>query len=81
MNKGSNQSRFKTITFSVRELADLLDVSESTVRNWIRVGRLLGDRIGKCYRVFKTDFARAFGLVPEELDLLTSRNEVKPHDR
>lgn len=58
---------------TVKEVADRMKVSETTVRGWIRDGALRAIEIGKGWRVADTDFevflrdhaTRARGDVPE----------------
>jgi excisionase family DNA binding protein len=47
------QDRYQT----VQELAERLDVSEATVRQWIRGGALRAIDIGKGWRIAETDLA------------------------
>ena len=47
------QDRYQT----VQELADRLEVSEATVRQWIRGGALRAIDIGKGWRIAETDLA------------------------
>lgn len=52
---------------TVQELADRLDVSEATVRHWIKSGELRAIDIGKGWRISDTDlelFLRARETTP-----------------
>ena len=42
--------------YSIEEVADALGVSQDTVRNRIKTGKLKARREGKLYRIRKTDF-------------------------
>ena len=44
---------------SVSEIAEILDVSQRTVRRWIDQGELIAHRLGRNVRVSETDL-RAF---------------------
>ena len=41
---------------TIKEVAEVLKVSQRTVRNWIDSGTLKASRFGLQYRVKKTDF-------------------------
>jgi excisionase family DNA binding protein len=59
------QDRYQT----VQELADRLEVSEATVRQWIRSGALRAIDIGKGWRIADTDlhaFLKARETVPRQ---------------
>lgn len=43
---------------TVQELAERLEVSEATVRNWIKSGTLRAIDIGKGWRISNTDLER-----------------------
>ena len=45
----------------VREIADLLGVSERTVRRWIAIGTLPSNKIGGARFVAKADLERLLG--------------------
>lgn len=47
--------------YSVREIAQRLGVSETTVRSWIQSGSLTAVRIGKLYKVKVSDFGEWLG--------------------
>lgn len=69
-------------TFRVSEVADLLDMSETTVRRKLRAGDLPGVKLDKSWRVSRADLARwwreqgggelyadaGFGEIPDEND-------------
>ena len=41
---------------TVGEVAEKLRVSEKTVRNWIRDGRLVAVRVGRQYRILRSEY-------------------------
>lgn len=56
---------------TVQELAERLEVAESTVRQWIKFGKLRAIDIGKGWRISDTDLERfliARETVPREKD-------------
>ncbi|MBO4210429.1 helix-turn-helix domain-containing protein [Micromonospora echinofusca] len=50
--------------YSVEQVADLLDLHVRTVRGYIRSGRLRATRIGKQYRITRSDLAALTGQQP-----------------
>ena len=44
--------------FTISEVAELLKVSDRTVRNWIEKGTIKAYRFGLVYRIKKSDFER-----------------------
>jgi len=67
--------------FSIRQIADILQLSRSLVYREIHSGRLRSHRFGKrCYRVSEDDLAvylkahASQGWVPERSSLQTSKN-------
>ena len=56
---------------TVADVADLLKVSDRTVRNWIEAGKLKGYRFGQAYRIKKADFEAFI----EESEIKTEKGE------
>ncbi len=54
----SGGSKLGTQWLSVEDIANELSVSIETVRNWIRKRRLIAYRVGRDYRVKKTDYEK-----------------------
>jgi len=46
--------------FSLKEVADILNVHSETVRRLIKVGKLKAAKIGKDYRISKPELERYF---------------------
>jgi excisionase family DNA binding protein len=44
--------------YSVEEIANILEVSIDTVRNWIKQGRLEAFKVGRDYRISQEQFDR-----------------------
>lgn len=50
---------------TTRQVADLLKLSEITVRRWCHEGRLPAVKLGRAYRIRRADFDRLFeGVLP-----------------
>ena len=45
---------------TIREVAQLLKLSEATIRKWCREGRLPALKLGKAYRIRRSDIDRLF---------------------
>ena len=45
---------------TIREVAHLLKLSEATIRKWCREGRLPALKLGKAYRIRRSDIDRLF---------------------
>lgn len=45
---------------TTRQVAELLKLSEATVRKWCREGRLPAVKLGKSYRIRRSDLDRLF---------------------
>ncbi len=45
----------KQVFYCIREVAEILDVSERTIRRYIKDGKLGNHRIGHQYRISQTD--------------------------
>lgn len=44
--------------YTIKEVADLLKVAYLTVYRWVKQGRLVAYKLGKDYRIKKSDFDR-----------------------
>ena len=42
--------------YTIKEVAELLKVSEGAIRKWIKLGKLKGVRLGRIWRIRKGDF-------------------------
>lgn len=68
---------------TVQELAERLEVSEATVRQWIKSGQLRAIEIGKGWRISDTDLAQfltTHQTVPRGKDGPTAKNEQSEVD-
>ena len=41
--------------YTPQDVAEILNVSPSTVKNWIKKGDLIGNKMGRFYRINKMD--------------------------
>jgi len=54
--------------FTIHEIAELLKISEATIRNWIHAGELRAVRLGREFRVAAKDleaFVNAHATLPQ----------------
>ena len=54
-DKGQNSVRAAPRFFSISDVADFLDVSQRSVRRWIKSGDLSVHRFGAAVRISETD--------------------------
>jgi excisionase family DNA binding protein len=69
-DKGILRMKLEKSHLTVKEIATDLDVSEETVRNWIRSGELKAVDIGRGYRVAVIEYQR----------FLEARSTEKKHE-
>lgn len=58
------QQHEQTSTLTTQEVAEHLRVSKATVCRWFATGRLPGFRIGREWRIQRSELLRMFGEVP-----------------
>jgi len=66
---------------STRTAAELADVADSTIRRWIREGRLPPHRAGRLVRVCRADLERMMKDGGRRRDLAADRRAESPEDR
>ncbi|WP_288979595.1 helix-turn-helix domain-containing protein [uncultured Parvimonas sp.] len=42
--------------YTAKEIAEILQLKERTIQNWIKDGKIKGVKFGKCWRVSEEDF-------------------------
>lgn len=57
----------------VDEVAQLVGVTEQTIRNWIREGKIKAQRFGRPHLIPISEVARLLGTTPEEATELLDR--------
>ena len=66
--KDKEKKTFLKIAYTPAEVAQMLGVTSSKVRNWIKSGYLHGVRMGKLWMVPQAEIKRLSGLNPPDLD-------------
>ncbi len=68
------------VVYTLREACQILQVSEATMRRWLKEGKIASARIGRGYRFLGTQLLEALA-IPEPIDEAPAKEAASPRRR